>query len=379
MTTKSWEDKETDMLDLLEKLVNIDSGTSYKAGVDQVGNVLATTYRALGFEVAVDRQSERGDHLTIVHPEAQNPNILIIGHLDTVFPVGTTQSRPFSRDESFAYGPGVYDMKASLVMMLFAIKSLIEQGDESLKRIKIILNSDEEHGSIYSRKLIEREAAGVKYTLIVEPSDITGKLITGRRGGGKFELHVTGKAAHSGEEPEKGRSAIGELAYKIIQLHALTDPSAGVHVNVGVVSGGTTSNTIAADAKASIDVRMETPEQAMELERKIKHICSAATIEGTTLVLQGGITRPPMIKNANSEHLLNIVQEEAIQLGESLTDMKIGSGSDGNLTAAVGIATIDALGPRGGNAHTADEFLVIESLVPRTMLLANLVKRLSRE
>lgn len=379
MPTKYWKDKETDMLYLLEKLVNIDSGTFYKAGVDQVGNVLANAYQALGFQVAVDRQSERGDHLIIVHPEAQNPNILIIGHLDTVFPVGTTQSRPFSRDESFAYGPGVYDMKASLVMTLYAIKSLIEEGDESYKRIKIILNSDEEHGSIYSRKLIEREAADVKYALIVEPTDMTGKLITGRRGGGKFELHVTGKAAHSGEEPEKGRSAIGELAHKIVQLHALTDPNAGVHVNVGVVSGGTTSNTIAAHAKASIDVRMETPEQAMELERKIKHICSTTTIEGTTLVLQGGITRPPMIKNVNSEHLLNIVQEEAMQLGESLTDKKTGSGSDGNLTAAVGVATIDALGPRGGNAHTADEFMVIESLVPRTMLLANLVKRLSRE
>ncbi|MFE5321774.1 M20 family metallopeptidase [Paenibacillus sp. NPDC056579] len=379
MLSKFWEDKETDMLDLLEKLVNIDSGTFNKAGVDQVGNVLASAYQALGFQVVVDQQTERGDHLIIVHPESQNPNILIIGHMDTVFPVGTAQNRPFSRDESFAYGPGIYDMKASLVMMLFAVKSLIEQGDESFKQIKIILNSDEEHGSIYSRKLIEREASDVKYALIVEPSDMTGQLITGRRGGGKFELHVTGRAAHSGEEPEKGRSAIGELAHKIIQLHALTDPNAGVHVNVGVVSGGTTSNTIAAHAKASIDVRMETLEQAMELERKIKQICSTTTIEGTTLVLQGGITRPPMIKNANSEHLLNIVQEEALQLGELLLDKKTGSGSDGNLTSAVRVATIDALGPRGGNAHTADEFLVIESMVPRTRLLANLIKRLGRE
>lgn len=367
------------MLDLLEELVNIDSGTFYKEGVDQVGDVLSSAYQALGFQVAVDRQSERGNHLIITHPEAQHPDILIIGHMDTVFPVGTAQSRPFSRDESFAYGPGVYDMKASLIMTLIAVESLIEQGDESFKRVKIILNSDEEHGSIYSRKLIEREAAGVKYALIVEPSDMTGELVTGRRGGGKFELHVTGKAAHSGEEPEKGRSAIGELAHKIIQLHALTDPGAGVHVNVGVVSGGTTSNTIAAHAKASIDVRMKTPEQATELERQIKHICSTPTIEGTTLVLQGGITRPPMIKNANSEYLLNIVQEEAMQLGESLTDKNIGSGSDGNLTAAVGVATIDALGPRGGNAHTADEFMVIESLVPRTKLLANVIKRLGRE
>lgn len=367
------------MLDLLEKLVNIDSGTFYKAGVDRVGQVLASAYQALGFQVVVDRQSERGDHLIIVHPEAKYPSILIIGHLDTVFPVGTAQSRPFSYDESFAYGPGVYDMKASLVMSLFAIQSLIEAGDESFKRIKIILNSDEEHGSIYSRELIKKESAGIKFALIIEPSDMTGNLITGRRGGGKFELHITGRAAHSGEEPEKGRSAIGELAHKIVQLHGLTDPHAGVHVNVGVVSGGTTSNTIAAHAIASIDVRMETPEQAIELERKIKHICSTATLEGITLVLEGGITRQPMIKNAGSEHLLSIVQEEAKKLGESLTDKKVGSGSDGNLTAAAGIATIDALGPRGGNAHTADEFLVIESLVPRTILLANLVKRLSLE
>jgi len=377
MPAADWKTKEAEMLKLIEEIVNIESGTFLKDGVDRVGRALAREYEALGFRVHVDEQQERGNNLLIAHPEARNPEILIIAHMDTVFPEGTVAQRPFSRDERYAYGPGVYDMKASQITTLYAIKHLMETGSDSYKNVQIILNSDEEVGSVHSRKLIEEQAKSKKYALIVEPSDEDGTLVTGRRGGGKYYLTVAGVAAHSGAEPEKGRSAIAELAHKIIKLHALTDPEKGIHANVGVIGGGTSSNTIAPHAYAYIDVRMETQQQAEELDFRIREICSRADIPGTSLELKGGITRPPMIKTEASERLLKVVQEEALKLGEAVTDKKVGSGSDGNLTAALGVATIDALGPRGGKAHSKEEYLVIESLVPRTKLLANLIARLS--
>ncbi|MCM3781642.1 M20 family metallopeptidase [Neobacillus mesonae] len=378
MSNIDWKQKESEILSLIEEIVNIESGTFLKSGVDRVGEALAKLYENIGYEVEIERQEERGNNLVITHPEASEPEILIIAHMDTVFPEGTVAERPFTRDENKAYGPGVFDMKASQITTLYAIKHLIESGTDSYKNVRIILNSDEEVGSVHSRSLIEKHARLSKYALIVEPSDEDGTLVTGRRGGGKYYLTVSGIAAHSGAEPEKGRSAIAELAHKIIKLHALTNPEEGIHVNVGVIGGGTSSNTIAPHAFANIDVRMETPEQAEELDRKIRDICSTVDVEGTTLELKGGITRPPMIKNKRTEELFHIIREEAGQLGEELGEKKVGSGSDGNITSSVGIATIDALGPRGGHAHSKDEYLIIESLVPRVKLLANVIDRLSR-
>lgn len=378
MSNVDWNQKEAEMLALIEEIVNLESGTFLKSGVDRVASNLIRQYEKLGFQVSVQEQEERGNNLVITHPEAVNPEILIIAHMDTVFPEGTVAERPFSRDERLAYGPGVFDMKASQITTLYAIKHLIETGNDSYKNVRIVLNSDEEIGSVHSRQIIEEQARLSKYALIVEPSDEDGTLVTGRRGGGKYYLNVTGKAAHSGAEPEKGRSAIAELAHKIIKLHALTDSSAGIHINVGVIGGGTSSNTIAPNAYAYIDVRMDTREQADELDRKIREICAEVDVEGTSLDLQGGITRPPMIKNGPSEQLLKIVQEEARQLGEELFDQKVCSGSDANITSSVGIATIDALGPRGGKAHSKDEYLIIDTLVPRTKLLVNVIERLTR-
>ncbi|MDO3408283.1 M20 family metallopeptidase [Saccharibacillus sp. CPCC 101409] len=367
------------MLELIGQLVDIDSGTFDKEGVDRVGGLLAEEYRKLGFKVEAQRREERGDNLLITHPYGRKADILAIAHMDTVFPKGTASKRPFSRDERKAYGPGVMDMKASQITTLYALKYLIASGSPAYRDVRLVLNTDEEVGSVHSRQLIEEQARQSRYALIVEPSDDEGTLVTGRRGGGKYYLSVAGIAAHSGAEPEKGRSAIAELAHKILKLHALTDAEAGIHVNVGVISGGTSSNTIAPHAQANIDVRMETAEQAAELDRRVREICSSVDIEGTSLELTGGITRPPMIPTQASERLLGIVQEESLKLGERIVDKKVGSGSDGNLTASVGIPTIDGLGPRGGSAHSADEYLLLDSLIPRTKLLAAVIERLSGE
>jgi glutamate carboxypeptidase len=371
--------KENEMLQLLEKLVNIDSGTYVKKGIDEVGRLLRAEYEALGFAVQVHEEKEQGNNISIRHKEAQQPEIVIIAHMDTVFPEGTVAKRPFSRDEKRAYGPGVIDMKASHVALLYALKALIAHQEEAYKNVLIILNTDEEIGSPVSRPLIESLARGKKYALIVEPGNPNGSIVSERKGGGKYRIKVTGKAAHAGAEPEKGRSAIEELAHKIIKLHRLTNFETGVTVNVGVINGGTSVNTISPFAYAYVDARVETEEQAVEVDKAIRDICATVDVEGTSIELTGQMRRPPMRLNEKSKALLHIVQEVGRELGIEITDTKSGGGSDGNLTAAVGVATIDGLGPLGGNAHSEDEYLEIGSFVERTLLLANLIKRLSKE
>ncbi|OWA34148.1 carboxypeptidase [Saccharibacillus sp. O16] len=372
-----WDESESDMLALIEDLVNLDSGTLDKEGVDQVGQRLAEEYGKLGFRVIKDPQSERGDNLLILHDEAEDPDILLIAHMDTVFPRGTAAARPYSRGSTQAYGPGVADMKGSQAMLLQTLRYLMASGSAAYRKVRIVLNSDEEMGSVHSRSLIEQQAKLSRCALVIEPSDDQGTLVTRRRGGGKYELHIQGTAAHAGAEPEKGRSAIGELAHKIIQLHALTDAAAGIHVNVGVIGGGTSVNTIAPHAFARIDVRMRTAEQARQLDERIRHICAHPTLEGTSAVLTGGITRPPMMKTMETTYLLELVLKEAERLGEKLIDCEVGSGSDGNLTAALGVPTIDGLGPRGGKLHSSEEYLRIDTLVPRARLLAAVLERLA--
>lgn len=366
------------MLNLIEELVNIDSGTYDKDGVDKVANVLIEEYMKLDFHI--DRYSEKmyGDNLVICHKDAVEPEILIIAHLDTVFSKGTAIKRPFRQENNCAYGPGIIDMKSSHVCTLFALKALIACNSKGYKNIELILNTDEEIGSVCSRRLIEKVARTKKFALIMEPT-FSGAVVTARKGGGKYHLKIKGKSAHAGIEPDQGISAIEELGHKILKLHRLTNYSKGISVNVGLVSGGTSINTIAPYAEASIDVRVETMEQATFIEDEIKRICSKSDVPGTHLELSGTITRPPMIPNSASKSLFSLVQQVAKELGFDLSAEKRGGKSDGNLTAAMGIATVDGLGPVGGKAHTEDEYLYIPSLMERTLLLAKIIDRLSRE
>lgn len=380
MTLKSFiEDRKEEMLRLLEKLVNIDSGSYVKSGIDQVGEILKQEYEQLGLQVTVHEQEEYGNHLTIRAEGAHEPEIIIIAHMDTVFPAGTAANRPFSRDEKRAYGPGVIDMKASQVAVLYAMKALIESGVDAYQNVQIVLNSDEEIGSISSRSLIEEMAKNKKYALIVEPGRADGSIVSARKGGGTYKLLVKGKGAHSGVEPEKGVSAIEELAHKVIRLHALTDYASGLTVNVGQIEGGTSSNTVAPFATAVVDVRVVTAEQAEQVDRAIRDICSTADVEGTSIELQGKINRPPMEKNAKTDALVKLLQEVGQSLGQVIKDTKTGGGSDGNFTSALGVATIDGIGPIGGGAHSDREYLEIDSLTDRTLLLAETLKRLSRQ
>lgn len=365
------------MLTLLEKLVNIDSGSMNKAGIDQVGEVLKAEYEQLGFRVETVPQAIQGNHLIIRHKSAIDPTIMTVSHMDTVFKEGTVAERPFTVHEGRAYGPGVIDMKGSHVVLLYAIKALVAAGQTGYENLEILLTSDEEIGSHTSRELIEAHTEGKKYALITEPARQDGSLVTARRGAGEFTLKVTGKAAHSGIQPQAGRSAIEELAQKIIKLHQLTDHAAGISVNVGVIEGGTTVNTVAPSAVAHVDVRIDKIEQAALIEREIRAICATPDVEGTTIELLGGLERPPMVKNEQTVALFEVFQEVGHSLGLTIKDVSTGGGSDASFTSAKGVATIDGIGPIGGGAHSEDEYLEIDSLMERTELLAKTIQRLS--
>ncbi|WP_054859414.1 M20/M25/M40 family metallo-hydrolase [Gracilibacillus sp. JCM 18860] len=376
------EKQQENMLYLLEQLVNIDSGTSDKAGgVDRIGALMATLYRALGLKVNVFPEADYGNHLVVRASQQHKPTILIITHMDTVFEKGTAKLRPFLVKDNRAYGPGVIDMKASLVAVYFAMKALKEIKSKAFYDVEILLTSDEEIGSVTSKSLIESHAKDKKFALVMEPARKNGAIVSARRGKAHYTLEVFGKAAHSGIEPEKGRSAIEELAHKIIQLHDITDEEKGIHVNVGIIEGGSSVNTISDHASAEIDVRFRKQEQADQIEQKIEDITSHADIEGTKVRLEGGeINRPPMEKTAKTESLLRIIRKVGgDELHIKITDTETGGGSDASFTAAIGIPTVDGLGPVGGNAHREDEYLEIDSFLPRTILLAEVIKQLHRK
>ena len=370
-------DKQEEMLKLIERLVNIDSGSNDKEGVDQVGTILAEIYHEMGYVIDVIEQSEFGNHLVIRHKDSVDPKILLMAHMDTVFPKGTVAKRPFRIEGTRAYGPGVVDMKSSHVELIYALMALQNAGDKSYENVKIVLNSDEELGSPTSRSLIEEQSRGMDYALVVEPARKDGSLVSARRGGGRYTLIVKGKAAHAGIEPEKGRSAIEALAYKIIQLHGLTDHEKGISVNVGMIEGGSSVNTVSPSAIAHVDIRISEMVQAEFLEEKIKEICATSEVPGTKIIVEGEINRPPMEKTELTEELLHIIQEVGKEIGVSVSDTATGGGGDASFTAAKGVATVDGLGPVGGNAHSDNEYLDIPTLPERTLLLAKTIQALS--
>lgn len=366
------------MLELLEQLVNIDSGSYVKEGVDRVGTILKEKYEELGFVVEVKKEEEYGNNLVIQHREAKDPKIILVAHMDTVFPEGTVSERPFRIEGTRAYGPGVVDMKASQVELLYAMKTLVEFGLPGYENVQIVLNSDEEIGSITSRPLIEKHAKGKRFALVVEPARKDGSLVTARRGGGTYTLIVKGKSAHSGIEPENGRSAIEELAYKIIQLHHLSDHERGISVNVGLIEGGTAVNIVSPNAVAHIDIRISELEQMEYLEQRIKEICATTEVPGTEIELEGDISRPPMVNNEKTQALLSVIREVGKEIGIEVHDTSTGGGGDASFTSARGVPTIDGLGPVGGNVHSEEEYLEIDTLPERTLLLVKTIERLSK-
>jgi glutamate carboxypeptidase len=357
----------------LETLVNIDSGTYYRAGVNAVARWMRESLEGLGCDITMYPDQEFGDSVLGTLKGQGQARILMLGHLDTVFPEGTAAARPFKREGNVLKGPGVGDMKAGLLTGCYAMKALTEIGFTDFAVLGFFCNSNEEVGSPTLNELIGDLAKDYDVALALESARENGDIVSARKGTGRYTLTVKGRAAHAGVEPEKGRSAILELAHQIIALHALNGIAPGVTVNVGVIEGGTRSNIVPDFAQAEIDMRSITRQGMVTVEKAVHDLLQKTTVPDVTLSLEGGDRRPPMEKTEAVAYLVGLAQQAAGELGFSVRDAATGGASDANLTAAEGVPSLDGLGPVGGLDHGPDEYLEADSIVPRTAMLARLI------
>lgn len=362
------------MLERLEQLVNHETPSTDKPALDVYARYMSTRFEQLGGETTILENPGAGDQLQVLFPAAQakvdHPGLLLC-HYDTVWELGTLKEQPFRVDGDRVYGPGIYDMKASHVMAEFALKAINELQAPLPRPFVILFTSDEETGSHASRGLIEEQARQVEFVLVLEPPTAEGYIKTARKGVGSFSLQVRGKAAHAGTQPERGLSAIHELARQITCLEELADNAAGTTVNVGVIAGGTRSNVIAAKAEAVVDVRAWTEEEVQRLETSIKGL--QPLIAGVELEIQGGFNRPPMVRSQAIAELFQKAARVGKSLGMELKEGSTGGGSDGNFTAALSVPTLDGLGAMGDGAHADYEHIFLSQLPDRTTLLAALL------
>ncbi len=364
------DEQENELFQRWENMVNIDTGTYCKEGIDKMGGLLKEVLEKAGFEAEVYPQADYGNHLVLRKKGNGKGKILLVGHLDTVFADQEAQKRPFKIEGDRAYGPGVHDMKGGLVVMTGAVEALNALHFEDYESISVLLNSDEEVGSPSSRDLIEEEAKKADVVLVFEPARTDRSLVTARKGVGMYAIEVTGRAAHAGADPQAGVSAVEELAHKILDLHALNNYKIGTTVNAGVISGGTRSNVIAEKAKAEIDVRIFTKDEGDRIDQALQAIAGKNYLEGAETKLTGGLNRPPMEKNEGTVRLLSLVEKAGEELGIKITDVASGGASDGNFTSAVGTPTIDSMGTVGGLAHGVSEYSEIDSLLEKVKLTA---------
>tara|TARA_B100000809_G_scaffold265301_1_gene323708 strand:- start:6767 stop:7936 length:1170 start_codon:yes stop_codon:yes gene_type:complete len=361
------------MVEMLVSLVEKESPTDVVASQAAVQSQLSDALCELGFGVRHVPGRETGGHLFAVpeHRERGKPAQLLIGHSDTVWPLGTLETMPVVVENGHVRGPGTFDMKAGIVQGIFALRALRELGHQPPATPVWFINSDEETGSPESKRYVRLIAKHVARAFVLEPAlGLVGHLKTARKGVGRFVVRVHGKAAHSGLDPTGGASAIHELMHVVQRLHAITDLERGVTVNVGVVRGGSRVNVIAAEAEAEVDVRILSASDGEAIAETI-HAMRALT-PGTSLEIEGGIQIPPLERTARNRLLWQAAAEAGGRLGMDLTEDISGGGSDGNTTSLY-TATLDGLGSRGDGAHANHEHVEIESLVDRAALVAELL------
>jgi glutamate carboxypeptidase len=367
----------------LETLVGIDCGSYTPEGVNRVADIVEAFWRGLGAEVdrRPDPEGRYGDTIvaTMTGP-ASGPRVLLIGHMDTVFDPGTAAERPFRIQDGIAYGPGVTDMKSGLLAGMYGVKALVGQlGGVPLERLTIISNPDEEIGSPSSSEHIRAAAADADACLVLECARANGDIVSSRKGILETRLTVHGRAAHAGVEPEKGRSAILEAARLVQDLHALNGRWPGVTVNAGVIHGGTRPNVVAERCELEVDVRSVTQDGLDAVESAIREIGAATRVPDTTVETSVRVAWAPMERLERSIRLVEHAQAVAGVLGFEVADTATGGASDANTTSGMGVPTLDGLGPIGGNDHSPTEYLEVDSIVPRTALLAGLLLAIARD
>jgi glutamate carboxypeptidase len=361
------------IIELIRELVECESPSDDAPALARMRDLLAERVAPIA-----KVKSTRTPHLLaemLLPGRRRQGQILVLGHFDTVWPVGTLARMPFRREGGRLWGPGVLDMKGGIAFFLWAMRALRELELPVGRKVVLLLTADEETGSATSRQLVEQQAKASSAVLVLEPgTGLEGKLKTARKGVGVYQLHVRGKAAHAGVDPENGASAVVELARQIVRIAGWSDPARGVTLNPGVIAGGTRSNVVAAEARAEIDVRVAKLRQAAALDRKLRGL--KPFDPRCALTWTGGVNRPPMERTREIVRLFRLAQGLAAELGVRLEESMTGGGSDGNFTAALGVPTLDGLGAVGEGAHAAHESILIDRIADRTALLAKLVQAL---
>lgn len=371
-----------DFVAALETMVNVDCGSYTPAGVNVIADLCEARFRANGWEV--DRRPHRagdgdpsqlGDLVVGRLRGVGGPNVLLVGHMDTVFDEGTVAERPFRIEGDIAHGPGVSDMKGGLLTGFVATEVLQEAGFEGFGTITYVCNPDEEIGSPYSGPIIRELAPQNDAAFVLEGARANGDIVSARKGITDYRITITGRAAHAGVEPEKGRNAVLEAAHAIIALQGLNGRWPGVTVNVGVVHGGTRTNVVAERCELQVDLRSPALETLQAAEAEIERICAEHVVPDVTAEVVGHGWHRPMEKKEGAARLVEIAVGVAAELGFELRDAATGGASDANTISSAGTPTIDGLGPVGGDDHAPAEWLDLASVVPRVALLAGLISQ----
>jgi glutamate carboxypeptidase len=360
------EPRRDEMVGLLRRLVEIETPSDKPECLERFAGTLEEVFGELG------RIERHGPHRELWLDGQDSRQAVALCHYDTVWPLGTLEQIPFSVDaDGVARGPGCFDMKAGIVVLRFALEGLQAAGQQLRRPLRVLFTSDEEVGSPTSRPLIEQTARDAAVVYVLESPLPGGTLKTARKGTGDYLVRIQGRAAHAGVEPQKGISAVQELAHQVIALHALNDYDAGTTVNVGVVQGGTRPNVVAAAAELHVDVRVTTLAEAERLDAAIRGL--QPRLSGARLSIEGGLNRPPMERSEAMGRLFEQAKRIAAAMGVQIEEGSTGGGSDGNFSAALGIPTLDGLGAEGEGAHAAHEHVLTESFPRRAALLAGLL------
>lgn len=371
--------RQKETLALTRSLVEVESPSGSEPGSKAVVSLLAAAARSISAVTSIERipVENYGEHLRVQafgDQRTKRKTILLLGHTDTVHPFGSLAQRPWRMAGHRVYGPGIFDMKANCAMAIEAIRACASLELPPQSPVVLLLTCDEETGSMSGRGLVEAEARRARAVLVLEPPASGGRVKTGRKGTGMFTVKANGRAAHAGLEPEKGVSAILEIARQVERLHGLTDYRSGTTVNVGLIHGGTASNVVAAEAQAEIDLRFATNEEGARMERLLLGL--RPFDERVQLAVEGSINRPPMERSDKVVNLYEQARSLAGALAYDLGEAQVGGASDGNFAAAVGAAVLDGLGIDGDGAHATHEHILIDDIARRGALLAALISTL---
>ena len=367
------------MIALLRRLVETESPSHVKSAVDNVGRIIVDEANSLGGRIDIIQNETTGNHVIARFdpPPSTKKNIdergfLLLCHMDTVFPLGTLAHMPFLEIDGKILGPGVSDMKAGVVICLTVLRALLDNNQMPSVPISMLFTSDEETGSLTSRKWIEKIAMDARLVLVLEPGMPDGSIKTWRKGVGDFHIIVHGQSAHAGGNHENGRNAIEELSHQVLAIQGLTDYGRGTTLNVGVIQGGTVVNVVPDTAWVDVDLRVLQPGEAERIIKEINNL--KPVMKGNSLEISGNLNRPPMPYNELMQSTFEHAREIATRNGITLTAAGTGGASDGNFVAPLGIPVLDGLGAIGGDYHSEKEYIIKDSLVTRARLLATLLQ-----